>query len=67
MHRLYHNYDQEQIDGMIKIIFITILFLIGLILLGSMLFGIAVCIRLISSPPIETVGTWNRLAEESKV
>ena len=52
---------------MIKIIFVTILFLIGLILLGSMLFGIAFCIRLILSPPTETVGTWNILPEESKV
>ncbi len=52
---------------MIKIIFVTILFLIGLILLGAMLFGIAFCIRLILSPPTETVGTWNILPEESKV
>jgi lipopolysaccharide/colanic/teichoic acid biosynthesis glycosyltransferase len=67
MHRFYHNYDQEQINEMIKIIFITILSLIGLILFSSILFGIAICIRLISFSPIETVGTWNILPEESKV
>jgi len=69
LHRLYNDYDQEQVDEIIKIIFVTILMLIILILLGSIIFGIIVCIRLISSPPtpIETVGTWKILPEESKV
>lgn len=53
-------------DQIIRIAFITILLLIGLILLSSILLGVAVCIRLISSST-ETVGTWNILSEESKV
>ena len=54
-------------DQIIRIAFITILLLIGLILLSSILLGVAICIRLISSSPTETVGTWNILSEESKV
>jgi len=65
---LYNNNEQQQkIDEIIKIIFITMLMLIALFLLGSITFGITVCIRLISSPPKETVGIWKVLAEESKV
>ncbi len=67
IHRLYDHYDQQQqVDDIIKIIFIAILILISLILLGSVIFGIVVCIRFISSAPIETVGTWNILTEDSK-
>ncbi len=65
---MHNNYDQQQqIDEIVKVTFITILILIGLILLGLIIFGVAVGIRLISSPPIETVGTWKILPEESKV
>ena len=52
---------------MIKVLFMIILTLMLLILLGSITFGIAFCIRLLSSPPKETVGTWNILPEETKV
>ena len=41
--------------------------LIGLIVLGSTIFGVIVCLRLISSPPLQTVGTWKILTEDSKV
>jgi lipopolysaccharide/colanic/teichoic acid biosynthesis glycosyltransferase len=68
MHRFNNNYDQQQqIDSMIKMIFIIIFALVGLILLGSVMFGIAVCIRLMLSAPLETVGKWKILNEESKV
>ena len=67
IHRLHANENDEPMDHFIRIIFITILLLIGLILLSSILLGITVCIRLISSSTTETVGTWNILSEESKV
>jgi hypothetical protein len=67
-HRLNNNYgQQESIDEMVRVIFMIMLTLMLLIFLGSIIFGIAFCIRLLSSPPKETVGTWNILPEETKV
>jgi hypothetical protein len=66
--RLNNNLDdQQRATELTEIIFITIFTLIGLILLASMIFGMIVCIRLMFTPPVETVGTWKVLADESKV
>jgi hypothetical protein len=68
LHRLTNDYDNQQlIPAIIQIIFITIMVLIGLLLLGSVIFGVAICIRLLSFSPAQTVGTWKILNEESKV
>lgn len=67
IHRVQSNDNEEPMDRFIRITFITILILIGLILLSSILLGLAICIRLISSSTTETVGTWNILSDESKV
>lgn len=68
MHNFHNNYNQhEETDEVLKIIFISILILIGLALLGSTIFGVVTCIRAFSSPPVEVVGPWKILPEESKV
>jgi len=68
LRRLTNDYDNQQlIAAIIQIIFITIMVLIGLLLLGSVIFGVAICIRLLSLSSAQTVGTWKILNEESKV
>lgn len=69
MNHFRNAYDQQQeeMDEVLKMIFISILILVGLIMIASTIFGIIVCIRTFSSPPVETVGPWKILTEESKV
>jgi hypothetical protein len=52
---------------MIKMVLMIILTLIGLILFGAIVFGFVVYTRIILYPPVETVGEWKTLSEESKV
>ncbi|CAF1028068.1 unnamed protein product [Rotaria sordida] len=67
-HYMNNNYDQKQeINDIIKIIFISILTLISLILFSSIIFGTFICIRWILFPSIEPVGVWKTLLEESNV
>ncbi|CAF3324674.1 unnamed protein product [Rotaria sp. Silwood1] len=67
-HHLNDSYDpQQEINDIIKIIFISILTFISLILFSSIIFGALICIRLILFSPREPVGVWKTLIEESSV
>ena len=61
------NYSEEDADEIIGMTFLTILVFIAFLLLGSISYGLVVCIRLLFSPPIETVGQWKSFADEAKV
>lgn len=59
--------DQQRMAEFIQVVFVTVFTLIGLFLLALMIFGTIVCVRTIFNAPVENVGTWKVLAEESKV